>query len=86
LPAERHCATEFVDIMPMQNELPAWAARTRVRSSPTDRVYAWIFVTISNPEFLMVVLLCAVGLWLTLCFVRSFPDFGEIADALRQAP
>jgi hypothetical protein len=56
------------------------------RESWADQVWAWIVATVKNPEFLMVVLFCTVGLWLTFYFIHFFPDFGEMAEALQQIP
>jgi len=72
--------------MPMRAELPVAAAKMRNRPSVVDWVASWIVATIKCPEFLMIVLFCTVGLWLTFYFMHSFPDFGGGADSLEVFP
>ena len=84
--------------MPMRGEIQVTAVRSRDREtwretwreawreSWANKVWAWIVATVENPEFLMVVLFCTVGLWLTFYFIHFFPDFGEMAEALGQIP
>lgn len=72
--------------MPMRAELPVAAARIINRPSPFDRVGSWIIATIRCPEFLMVTLFCAVGLWLTFYFLHYFPDFGAVTESLEAFP
>jgi hypothetical protein len=52
----------------------------------SDKVWDWIVATVENPEFLMVVLFCTVGLWLTFYLLNFFPDFGAVSEALQQIP
>lgn len=72
--------------MPMRAELPIAAARISNPPSPLGRVGSWISATFESAEFLMVALFCAVGLWLTFCFIHYFPDFGTMAASLQVFP
>jgi hypothetical protein len=70
--------------MPMRGELSICPLKSRRRASATERVCAWIVATIKNPEFLMIALFCAVGLWLTFYFVHFVPEFGGMVESLEQ--
>lgn len=72
--------------MPMRSEIQIAAARPSYRETWSDKVWQWIAATITNPEFLAIVLFCAVGLWLTFYFMHYFPDFGATAVSLEQFP
>jgi hypothetical protein len=72
---------EFGD-MPMRSEIQISVAEPRRRETWMDKAWQWTVATVENPEFLMVVLFCAVGLWMTFYFIHYFPDFG----ALQQMP
>jgi hypothetical protein len=72
--------------MPMRAELPIAATRMSYPPSALDRVGSWIIATIKCPEFLMVALFCAVGLWLTFYFMHYFPDFGAMTESLEVFP
>lgn len=68
--------------MPMRSELQISRAAPSYRLLPLNEAWSWIVATIQNPEFLMIVLFCAVGLWLTFDFIQRFPDFGAMVDLL----
>lgn len=68
--------------MPMRGELAVCAADRRKGKSQVGPIWGWTIGTIKNPEFKMVALFCAVGLWLTFDFIHRFPDFGAIVDLL----
>ena len=76
--------------MPMRGEIQVSAAQPRTEPRPRelamDKVWQWIVVAIENPEFLMVVLFCAVGLWLSFYFIHYFPDYGAMIVSLEQMP
>jgi hypothetical protein len=88
--------------MPMRGEIQISAARPRQsevpretwretrhetrRESWLDKTWQWIVATVENPEFLMIVLFCTVGLWLTFYFINFFPDFGAEAAMLQTFP
>lgn len=67
--------------MPMRGELQIAMDRPGDRLRRLNEVWSWIVATIKNPEFLMIVLFCAVGLWLTFYLIRFCPDFGAIAGS-----
>ena len=52
--------------MPMRTDLQISDVRLNDRQSAMGEVWSWIAATVTNPEFGMVALFCAVGLWLTL--------------------
>lgn len=60
--------------MPLRGELPLCAELP----SKTQQVWAWAIATITNPEFCMVALFCAVGLWMTFYFMHRFPNSGDL--------
>jgi hypothetical protein len=64
--------------VPLRADLPVVTVATRKWTSPPSRHWAWTVATIKDPEFQMVVLFCAVGLWLTFCFMHDFSDFVQI--------
>lgn len=70
--------------MPMRSELPMPTVLLSRRVSATDKVLSWIVATLRSPEFLMVVLFCAVGLWLTFYLLHSVPNFGEIVASFEE--
>jgi hypothetical protein len=72
--------------MPMRTELPVRTARMNNPPSALDRVASWIGATLNSPEFLMVALFCATGLWLTAYFIHYFPDFGAMAESIESFP
>jgi len=72
--------------MPMRSEIQIAATRPRPRETWMDKVWQRIVATIENPEFLMIVLFCAVGLWLTFYFLHYFPDYGAMVVSLEQMP
>jgi hypothetical protein len=72
--------------MPMRYELQISAAPLSDRPSAMWAIWSWIVATIKSPEFLMVVLFCAVGLWLTFYFIHYFPNYGEMVESLGQIP
>jgi len=72
--------------MPMRAELPIAAARMNNTPSVLDSVWSWFAATVKSPEFLMVALFCAVGLWLTFYFIHYFPDYGAMAETLEVFP
>lgn len=72
--------------MPMRGEIQVSVARPCSRESRVDKVWAWIVAAIENPEFLMIILFCTVGLWLTFYFIQFFPDYGAMAASLEAFP
>jgi hypothetical protein len=54
----------------MRGELQISAADLSTGRSVVDEVRSWIVATITNPEFGMIALFCAVGLWLTFYFFQ----------------
>lgn len=61
--------------MPMRGELPIRASRfdDRVISSP---VWSLIAQILSNDNFRVVFYFCTIGLLLSACVIRAFPDYG----------
>ena len=72
--------------MPMRAELPIRAARASNDPPVMDKAWSWIVATVQSPEFLMVALFCAIGLWLTFYFIHYFPDYGAVAESLEAFP
>ena len=72
--------------MPMRGEIEISAVRPRHRETRMDKVWEWIVATIENPEFLMIVLFCTIGLWLTFYLINFFPDFGAMSESLATFP
>lgn len=68
--------------MPMRGELLVCTADRRKGRSQVGQIWAWVAGTIKNPEFQMVALFCAAGLWLTFYFGRHFPDSGWVPSLL----
>lgn len=68
--------------MPMRSELSVCAAGPRKETSASREVWEWTVATLKNPEFQMVAVFCAVGLWLTFYFMARFPDFGEAGPTI----
>jgi hypothetical protein len=72
--------------MPMRGELQISTARPSSRKTWAEGVWERIVAIIENPEFLIVALFCAVGLWLTFYFVHFFPDYGAMVESLECMP
>jgi hypothetical protein len=72
--------------MPMRAELPIASARMSNDPSVAERLWSWIVATVKNPEFLMVAVFCAVGLWLTFYFMHHFPDYGAMTEPFQVLP
>ncbi len=70
--------------MPMRGELQISAAHLNYRRPVIDDVWSWLVATVTNPEFGVIALFCAVGLWLTFYFLHAFPNFGGMAVSLGQ--
>jgi hypothetical protein len=68
--------------MPARGELQISMERPGYRLLPRNEIWCSIVAAIKNPEFLMIVLFCAVGLWLTFYLMNFCLDFGEIAGSL----
>jgi hypothetical protein len=64
--------------MPMREQLQIPSERPFA----LENALSWMVRTIASPEFLMILLFSALGLWLTIYFVKFFPDFGAIAETL----
>ncbi|MGB6537832.1 MAG: hypothetical protein WBF58_17925 [Xanthobacteraceae bacterium] len=67
--------------MPARSELPAPVAALR-QPSATDQILSAVGATLRNPEFQMIALFCAIGLWLTFVAIQHFPGFGETVVSL----
>jgi hypothetical protein len=50
------------------------------KGSPWNRIVA----VLRDPEFAAVVMLCAIGLLVTIALLLAFPSFGETAQSLQQ--
>lgn len=72
--------------MPMRGELLVCAAGRRRGKSQAGQIWAWAVATSNNPEFQMVALFCAIGLWLTFYFMHHFQDFGAAVNLLEPIP
>lgn len=68
--------------MPMREELRTLSNRPDHRPTLASRACSCFFAAIRSPEFFMILLFSAVGLWLAIFFAHFFPDFGAIAESL----
>jgi hypothetical protein len=59
--------------MPMRGELPACDAGPCRVTSTLRLGWVWAVAGLKDPEFQLVALFCAVGLWLTFYFIVRFP-------------
>jgi hypothetical protein len=53
-----------------------------LRSAETS--WERIVAAINNPELLLIVAFCALGLLITLNFILRFPDFGAVIEQYNQ--
>ena len=70
--------------MPMRGELQISAADLSNRRPVADDKWSWSLTTLTNPEFGMIALLCAVGLWLTFYGLHFLSNSGGMVDTLGQ--
>jgi hypothetical protein len=63
----------------------------RILVNPTDRraaqkVVAWdrIIATLTEPDFLALVMFCAIGCLVTFALARTFPSIGQVVESLQQ--
>ena len=70
--------------MPMRGELQISAADLSDRRRVADDAWICSLATLTNPEFGMIALLCAVGLWLTFYGLHFLSNSGGMADTLGQ--
>jgi len=70
--------------MPMRGELQMRDIDPRDRRSAIDDAQPRIIATMANPEFGMIALFCAVGLWLTFYHLHFLSTFGAAARLLAQ--
>jgi hypothetical protein len=71
--------------MPMRGELPIPAARFDDRTAIVA-LWAKLSAALNNSNFLAVFYFCAIGLLLTACLIRAFPDSAGFADVFEQMP
>ena len=67
--------------MPMRGHLPAPAMRPR-RASATDDAWSRFVGGITNPEFVVLVCICGLGLLISICFMQFMPEYGAIVESL----
>jgi hypothetical protein len=67
----------------MRGELQISAADLSNRRPVADK-WSWSLTTLTNPEFGMIALLCAVGLWLTFYGLHFLSNSGGMVETLGQ--
>jgi len=68
----------------MRRELPPL---TRSASQPTKSaktVWHQVVAKITNPDLIMIVAFCAIGLLITLNVILRFPDLGALIESYNQ--
>ncbi len=70
--------------MPMRGELQILPADLSNRRSEIDDVWSCSLATLANPEFGMIALFCAVGLWLTFYGLHFLSNSGGMVESLGQ--
>ena len=70
--------------MPMRGELQISAADLSNRRHVADDEWSCSLATLTNPEFGMIALLCAVGLWLTFYGLHFLSNSGGMVETLGQ--
>lgn len=68
--------------MPMRKDIRTSSDRADHRPTIANKARACFFAAIRSPEFFLIVLFSAVGLWLAVLFTHFLPDFGAIAESL----
>lgn len=68
--------------MPMRDELQILDIDLSDRQSAIGDGRSGIVATVSNPEFGMIALFCAVGLWLTFYYLHLFQSFAAFGTIL----
>ena len=68
--------------MSMRGEIAIPAGPGRRHTSATQGAWDQFVAAITHPELVMIVAFCAIGLLITARFIHSFPNFGQMAEAL----
>jgi hypothetical protein len=68
----------------MRGELQISAADLSNRRPVADDKWSWSLTTLTNPEFGMIALFCAVGLWLTFHGLHFLSNSGGMVETLGQ--